>query len=429
MSETSIRQLKNFEGREVLLRGWVYQFRSSGKISFLALRDGTGDCQCVFTEGTASSEALESFSELSLETTVEVRGQVKKWKDSFELQGRDLKILFSAAPWPLGKKSHGVDFLMSRRHLWLRSKKQRAIMSVRNELIQNIHRFFQKEGFLHIDAPVLAAHACEGTSSLFSVNFFDQDSVYLSQSGQMYMEAAAAAYGKVYCFGPTFRAEKSSTPPSSSGVLDDGAGNRLLQSGRGYGSDGTAYGVCGSKHSSDKGGGAKGFGKKPGFPQGDPRPFSPVFPTGRPVRFFRKTTGTFSPEGISEGVRKPGSALNIKKPVFIHHYPKNIKAFYMKEDEKDPSLSLSFDLLATDGYGELIGGGQREDSLEKLERGIREHNLKLSDFDWLFGSAPFREFSSLRFRVGPGAFDGLGLRTGACEGNHPLSQSLWPILF
>ena len=399
MTKTFINQLKRFEGQEVLLKGWVYQFRSSGKISFLALRDGSGDCQCVFTEGVADSNALEAFSELSLETVVEVRGRVKKWKDSFELQGRDLKILFSAAPWPLGKKSHGVDFLMSRRHLWLRSKKQRAIMRVRNELIQNIHRFFQKEGFLHIDAPVLAAHACEGTSSLFSVNFFDQDPAFLSQSGQMYMEAAAAAYGKVYCFGPTFRAEKSSTRRHllEFWMIEPEIAFCNLEEMMEVTEQFVEYVVQNTIQKREME--LKVLERNLDFLKETLAPF-PRLSYEEACKILQKNNKDFKLGGDFGGGEETLISSQYKKPVFIHHYPKNIKAFYMKEDENNPSLSLSFDLLAADGYGELIGGGQREDSLEKLERGICEHSLKKSDFEWYLDLRRFGSFVHSGFGLG-----------------------------
>ena len=208
--KTQIRLLSQFEGKTVELKGWIYQFRSSGKISFLVLRDGSGSCQCVFVKDQCDKETYSELSKLTLETSVTIKGTVKKWKEGMEIQGESLKIIHQALPYPLGKKSHGPDFLLSHRHLWLRSKKQQALMRIRNRLITNIHGFFEKEGFLRIDAPLLTPTSCEGTSSLFAVDFFGSP-VYLSQSGQLYMEAAAAAYGNVYCFGPTFRAEKSST--------------------------------------------------------------------------------------------------------------------------------------------------------------------------------------------------------------------------
>ena len=397
--KTSINKLGDFEGREVVLRGWVHQFRSSGKISFLVLRDGSGDCQCVFTEGMADPDALKEFSNLSLETSVEVRGQVKKWKDSFELQGRDLKILFPAAPWPLGKKSHGVDFLMSHRHLWLRSKRQRAIMSVRNELIQNIHKFFQKEGFLHIDAPVLAAHACEGTSSLFSVNFFDQDPVYLSQSGQMYMEAAAAAYGKVYCFGPTFRAEKSSTRRHllEFWMIEPEIAFCNLEEMMEVTEQFVEYVV--QKTLQAKQEELKVLERNLDLLNETRAPF-PRLSYQAACETIKKNNKDFQPGGDFGGGEETFISSQHKKPVFVHHYPKNIKAFYMKEDEDNPDLSLSFDLLATEGYGELIGGGQREDSLERLEQGIREHNLKKSDFEWYLDLRRFGSFAHSGFGLG-----------------------------
>ena len=396
----SIKNLRDHEGKEVKLKGWVHTFRSSGKISFLVLRDGTGFCQCVFSKENSDPKSFDLFAELNLETSVEVTGKVKKWKDQFEIEGKTLQIIFkSLSLYPLGKKSHGVDFLVSNRHLWLRSRKQKAIMVLRNALIQNVHKFFQKEGFLHVDAPLLTPTSCEGTSSLFEVDFFDEKKVFLSQSGQLYMEAAAAAYGKVYSFGPTFRAEKSSTrrhllefwmiePEMAFHTYEDAmeVSEHFLEE---------VIQNTITSHELE----FKALERdieplkniKAPFPRLSYQEACDLLIKENPSFKAGKDLGAGDETLISS---------QFKKPVFIHHYPKEIKAFYMKEDPNNPQASLSFDLLATESYGEVIGGGQREDSLEKLLQGIKSHGLKEEDFDWYLDLRRFGNFPHSGFGLG-----------------------------
>ena len=371
--------------------------RSSGKISFLVLRDGTGFCQCVFSAPVANEESLNLFSELNLETSVEIQGKVKKWKGDYEIEGETLKIISkSVSSYPLGKKSHGVDFLVSHRHLWLRSKKQKAIMSIRNALIQNIHSFFQKEDFLQIDAPLLTPNSCEGTSALFHVDFFNEKTIFLSQSGQLYMEAAAAAYGKVYCFGPTFRAEKSSTRRH---LLEFW----MIEPEMAFHNYEEAMEVCErflgdviQKTISDQKENLNVLERDMKYLEKIKAPF-PKISYQEACEILKKENPNFV-EGEDLGAGdETFIGSQFEKPVFIHHYPKNIKAFYMKEDPQNPKASLSFDLLATEGYGEIVGGGQRETSLDKLLKEIPLHGLKKEDFDWYldlrrYGNQPHSGF-------------------------------------
>ncbi len=208
-----ISDLKDHVGKTVELKGWVYNHRSSGKIKFLLLRDGTGICQCVYFRGECNEQSFEEFEKLSQETSVKVTGVVREEKRSpggFEISARELEIIGGSVEYPISPKDHGPDFLMNNRHLWIRSKKQHAVLRVRAEIIAAIRDFFDGRGFTLTDAPIFTPSACEGTSTLFETQYFDEKA-YLSQSGQLYMEATAAAFGKVYCFGPTFRAEKSKT--------------------------------------------------------------------------------------------------------------------------------------------------------------------------------------------------------------------------
>ena len=391
-----IKHLNQFEGLDVCLKGWVCHFRSSGKIAFLVLRDGSGECQCVFSVNKSEAESLRLFSHLSLESSVQVWGQVKKWKDTYEIEAHKLKIISSSKEYPIAKKSHGVDFLLNRRHLWLRSKKQRAILSIRSELVKNIHDFFQKEGFIHLSAPILMPTASEGTSSLFSVKFFEESQVFLSQSGQLHMEAGAAAFGKVYCFGPTFRAEKSSTrrhllefwmvePEMAFYSLEEAMclAERFVE----FVVQNTIQNC--PKH-------FEVLGRKTEKLEKVKTPFFRLS-YKEASEILKQKESDFS-YGKDLGAREE-SVLSEKfeKPVFIHHYPKNIKSFYMKEDPKDPSLSLSFDLLATEAYGELIGGSQREDNIEVLMKNIKSQGLEKKHFEWYldlrrYGNCPHSGF-------------------------------------
>ncbi|MBX9766839.1 MAG: asparagine--tRNA ligase, partial [Bdellovibrionales bacterium] len=210
----TIADLKDVVGQKVTLRGWVYNTRSSGKVKFLLLRDGTGFCQCVFFKGGCSEESFNDFEKLTQESTVSITGTVKAEPRSpggYEMAAESFEIYSLCTDYPITPKEHGTDFLMSNRHLWLRSKRQHAIMRIRHEIVKSIRDFFDGRGFTLMDAPIFTPNACEGTSTLFETKYFDEEKAFLSQSGQLYAEAGAAAFGKTYCFGPTFRAEKSKT--------------------------------------------------------------------------------------------------------------------------------------------------------------------------------------------------------------------------
>ncbi len=399
MDNVFIKSLPLFEGKDVCLRGWVCQFRSSGKISFLALRDGTGECQCVFSETASEPESLRLFSQVSLESSVQIWGQVKKWKDSFELIARKMAILSPSENYPIAKKSHGVDFLLKYRHLWLRSKKQRAILSIRNEIIKSIHSFFQKEGFIQLSAPILMPTASEGASSLFPVDFFGEDQIFLSQSGQLHMEAGAAAFGKVYCFGPAFRAEKSSTRKhllefwmvepemafcsyQEAMALAENLVEHVIQN--------VIQAGPASFHI---------LGRDISVLEKIKAPF-PRLSYKEAEGILRKKNPDFRPGKDLGGTDESLLSEEFDQPVFIHHYPKNIKAFYMKEDPEDSSLSLSFDLLAAEGYGELIGGSQREDDEDILIKNIKSHGLEEKHFKWYLDLRRYGSFPHSGFGLG-----------------------------
>ena len=395
-----IKDLHQFEGKAVQLKGWACQFRSSGKISFLVLRDGTGYCQCVFAEGRSKKEAIARFSELSLEASAQVEGQVKKWRGGFEIEAESLQIIAqSQPPYPLGKKSHGPDFLLSRRHLWLRSKRQAAVMRIRSGLIRHIRGFFHKEGFLPVDAPLLTFSSCEGTSSLFSVDFFDHGPAYLSQSGQLHMEAAAAAYGKVYCFGPTFRAEKSSTRRHllEFWMIEPEMAFQNLEEAMETAENFIEYAVQKTLESEKDS--FKALERDTGPLEKIKAPF-PRLSYGEAAEILQKESPGFQKGKDFGGGDETVISSRFERPVFVHRYPREIKAFYMKTDPKDKGLSLSFDLLATEGYGEIIGGGQREDSLEALEAKIKEHGLDQKRFEWYLDLRRFGSFPHSGFGLG-----------------------------
>lgn len=396
-----IDELKNFVGKTVELKGWVYNARSSKKVKFLLLRDGTGICQCVFFGGECEDKSFEAFETLTQEACVKVTGIVKEEPRSpggYELSARSFELLSTSVDYPITPKEHGPDFLLNNRHLWLRSKKQHAVMRVRSEIISAIRDFFNNRGFINTDAPIFTPNACEGTSTLFQTQYFD-DKAYLSQSGQLYMEATAAAFGKVYCFGPTFRAEKSKTrrhliefwmvePEVAFNDLNDNM--ELAEQFVEYIVQRTI------KNRKDE---LATLERDISKLEVIKAPF-PKIHYKEAAQIIKKENPDFI---IGDDFGAPDETIISSKydrPVFVHHYPSAVKAFYMKRDEAEPEYSLSCDLLATEGYGEMIGGGQREESIALLEERIKEHNLKLEDFSWYLDIRRFGSFPHSGFGLG-----------------------------
>lgn len=401
MQKTYVADLKDHVGKTVTLMGWTYNFRSSGKVKFLLLRDGTGICQCVFFKGECEDSALDAFTNVSQECTVKITGVVKEEKRSpggYELSGRTLEVLSPSVDYPISPKEHGTDFLMNHRHLWLRSKRQHAIMRIRSELISSIRDFFDTRGFTLLDAPIFTPNACEGTSTLFETQYFDSKA-YLSQSGQLYMEAGAAALGKVYCFGPTFRAEKSKTrrhliefwmvePEVAFNDLYDNMElaeqfveyivQRVLKN--------RPEELAALERNTDSLAKVKG-------------PF-PRIHYSEAAEIIKKENPNFVIGDDFGGTDETIVSSKFDRPLFVHHYPAAIKAFYMKEDPEDSKSSLSCDLLATEGYGEIIGGGQREDDLNRLLTKIKEHELNESDFAWYLDLRKYGSFTHSGFGLG-----------------------------
>lgn len=396
-----IADLKDHVGKTVELKGWVYNHRSSGKIKFLLLRDGTGLCQCVFVKNEASEEALEAFTGLSQEATVKVTGIVREEKRSpggYELTGLNLEILSKTENYPITPKEHGPDFLLNHRHLWLRSKRQHAVIRVRAEIVSAIRDFFDGRGFTLTDAPIFTPSACEGTTTLFETKYFD-DKAYLSQSGQLYMEATAAAFGKVYCFGPTFRAEKSKTRRHliEFWMVEPEVAFNDLYDNMELAEQFVEYVV--QRVIKNKAEELKTLERDVSPLEKVKGPFPRVH-YDEAAQMIKKENPDFI---IGDDFGAPDETIisaHFDRPVFVHHYPAAIKAFYMKQDPKDPEKSMSCDLIAPEGFGEIIGGGQREDNLDLLLKKIAEHKLDPKDFEWFLDLRRYGSFPHSGFGLG-----------------------------
>lgn len=396
---TSVNMVGSYEDRLVRLKGWLYNKRSSGKIIFIILRDGTGLIQCVASVNDVGQEAFDKLDKLNQESSLVVEGIVRR--DSRAPGGYELGIthydIVSEAldDYPITLKEHGVEFLLDHRHLWIRTPRQRSILAIRAQIIRSCRQFLDNEGFVNVDAPILTPSACEGTTTLFSTDYFGEKA-YLSQSGQLYNEAAIGAFGKVYCFGPAFRAEKSKTrrhliefwmvEPEAAFVtfeemllleeqmityvtkqVLDNCENELAEIGR------------------------------------DPEKIACVEPPF-PRLTYTEAVNLLTRKGmdISWGddfgaADETTIANEFSKPVFVTHYPTKIKAFYMQPSPDDPETVLGADLLAPEGYGEIIGGGERIHDYDLLLQRIKEHGLPVEDYEWYldlrkYGSTPHSGF-------------------------------------
>lgn len=396
-----ISDLKNLIGKDVTLKGWVYNTRSSGKIKFLQFRDGTNFCQVVFVKGEAEESAIEDFEKLTQESAIEVSGTVRADHRSpigVELTGKKMKIISICNDFPITPKEHGPDFLLNNRHLWLRSKRQHAIMRVRGEVVSAVRDFFDGRGFTLMDAPIFTPNACEGTSTLFQTQYFDEKA-YLSQSGQLYMEACAAALGKVYCFGPTFRAEKSKTRRHliEFWMVEPEVAFNDLYDNMELAEQFVEYIVQRVlKNRPDE---MKTLERNTDGLAKVLAPF-PRIHYKEAAEVIKKENPDFVIGDDFGGTDETIISSKFDKPLFVHHYPSAIKAFYMKEDPSEKGSSMSCDLLATEGYGEIIGGGQREDNLDTLMSKIKEHDLKESDFQWYSDLRRYGTFPHAGFGLG-----------------------------
>ncbi len=398
MSRIYVEDIGNWVGKEVTISGWLYNMRSSGKLHFLVVRDGTGSVQCVVSKADASEETFELCGKLTQESAVIVTGIVREDPRSpigYEIGVKEVELVHQAIDYPITPKDHGVAFLMDHRHLWLRSSRQHAILRVRAELIRAIREYFDSRGFLLLDAPIFTPAACEGTTNLFETEYFDTKA-YLTQSGQLYMEAGAMAFGKVYCFGPTFRAEKSKTRRhlTEFWMVEPEAAYFDLNDDMDLAEDFVATIV------------ARVLDRRRKELQVLERDLTKLEQAKKPFPriSYDEALEILRGKGVQVkwgddlgGDEETVLSETFDRPVLIHRYPRECKAFYMKADPQNPSVALCVDMLAPEGHGEIIGGGQREDNLEVLEERIRQHNLPREAFSWYldlrkYGSVPHAGF-------------------------------------
>lgn len=403
--QTYINELSAHVGQEVTLKGWLYNLRSSGKILFPQLRDGTGLVQGVVLKSAVPLELFEALKALGQESALAVRGTVRadeRAPGGFELDIVDAEILQEVHDYPITPKEHGTEFLMDHRHLWLRSRRQHAVLKVRHTVVQAVRNFLDNDGFTLCDSPIFTPAACEGTTTLFEVDYFEGEKAYLTQSGQLYNEATAAAFGKAYCFGPTFRAEKSKTrrhltefwmvePEMAYATLDDtmALAERML-----------AY--IATRVLEDRTEELKVLERDrtkleaivPPFPRVHYDDAVKILHEGHAKGVLQEK---FEWGGDFGAPDETYISSQFNQPVMVHHYPAAVKAFYMARDPERSELALGVDVLAPEGYGEVIGGGERATSLEFLEEQITQHELPMEAFQWYldlrrYGSVPHAGF-------------------------------------
>ncbi|MCA1562584.1 MAG: asparagine--tRNA ligase [Acidobacteria bacterium] len=394
-----IEDIARVEGQAVTLRGWLHNRRSSGKIHFLTVRDGTGFIQCVMSKQAVGDDAFTQADHLSQESAIVVHGTVRKdtrAPGGYEIDVTSLDMVADSQNYPITPKEHGVDYLMDRRHLWIRSARQQAILRVRHEVINAVRDFFNERGFVLADTPIFTPAACEGTTTLFPVQYFEDETAYLTQSGQLYNEANAMALGRVYCFGPTFRAEKSKTrrhltefwmvePEMAYATLDDvielaeglvvSVVQRVLERRR---PELTTLERDVTKLERVQ------------------APF-PRISYDDAVKHLKEKGLPFEWGGDFGAPDETALSELFERPICVHRYPSAVKAFYMKPDPQRPDVALCVDVLAPEGYGEIIGGGQRIDDYDLLLQRIKNHGLPQEAFEWYldlrrFGSVPHGGF-------------------------------------
>lgn len=395
-----IKDFPNHVDEVVKIQGWMFNKRGSGKIYFLEIRDGSGVAQGVVFKPAVGEEIFKKAEELTMESSVKVIGKVTKHpklENTYELQVSDIEIVqLVKENYPIAKKGHGIDFLLENRHLWLRSRKQRAIQFVRNTVINAVYEYLNENNFIKIDSPILTPNACEGTTELFEMDYFDVGKAYLSQSGQLYIEAAIFSVGRCFDFGPVFRAEKSKTRRhlTEFWMMDAEAAfvehdeNMDIQ-------EGLITHIV--KRVLEKNLAELAILER------DIEPLKKIIPP-----FIRRTHAD-----VIKELREMGSDIKdnqdlgaddetmltkkYDKPIFVEKYPAEVKAFYMKRDPQNPKVALCADLLAPEGYGEIIGGSQREDNYDTLLARINEHKLPVDAFKWYldlrkYGSVPHSGF-------------------------------------
>ncbi len=470
MGHVYVSDLSNHISETVTLKGWVYNKRESRSLSFIELRDGTGLVQCVVSEDTVPAESWEAARSVTQETSLEIEGTVAaddRQVGGVEVQVTEVRIIGASEEYPISPKAHGVDFLMNNRHLWLRSRRQWAIMRIRNQVIMSIHNLFQEQGFVQMDAPILTGNAVEGTSTLFEMDYFD-DKAYLTQSGQLYGEAMAMAMGKIYTFGPTFRAEKSKTRRhltefwmiepemafydldmnmelaedlivriaadvlkncrveldflerniaplervtkpfpriSYSEAVDILRSPKTAEMFDAKDAD-LRQEEADLKTEIDTNKSRYGQAKKGEKRRIDAREIeimgrlAEIEEELRNLPGWRESATTFEWGGDFGGSDETVLTWHFDKPIIVHRFPADIKAFYMKRDENDDRLALGIDVLAPEGYGEIVGGGERATDLEFLKRQVKAHNLPEEVFQWYFDLRRFGSVPHSGFGIG-----------------------------
>ncbi len=398
MTTIYIEEIARYVGQDVTIRGWLRNRRASGKVQFLIVRDGTGDLQAVISKGVLGEEQFAQLAKLTQESSLILAGRVRsdaRAHGGFELEVSRIELVQIAEPFPVQPKEHGVGFLMEHRHLWLRSSRQHAVLRIRHEIIRACRNFFDERGFILLDAPIFTPNACEGTTTLFQTDYFGERA-YLTQSGQLYSEATAAAFGKVYCFGPTFRAEKSKTrrhlmefwmvePEVAFAELPE-----MMELAEAFLSYvvGRVLEARRTELATLERDVSKLERVKPPFPR---------ITYEEAIAILQKKGNPIQPGDDFGGDEETMLSNEFDRPVIVHRYPSSIKAFYMQNDPERPELALCMDVLAPEGYGEIIGGGQRIHEIEKLMARIQEHKLPEEEFRWYldlrrYGSVPHSGF-------------------------------------
>jgi asparaginyl-tRNA synthetase len=399
MTVAYIEDIARHDGQAVRLRGWLHNRRSSGKIHFLTLRDGSGFIQCVMSKQAVGDEMFTRADHLTQESALMIEGTVRadaRAPGGYEVDVSSLDVVSEAKEYPITPKEHGVEFLMDRRHLWIRSPRQQAILRVRHEVINAVREFFNSRGFILADPPIFTPAACEGTTTLFPVQYFEDNTAYLTQSGQLYNEANAMALGRVYAFGPTFRAEKSKTrrhltefwmvePEMAYATLED-----VIEL-----AEALVVYVVGRALEQRK--------RELQVLERDTSKLEKVVPPFPRISYdeaaelLQKKGLPFTWGGDFGAPDETALSEEFDRPICVHRYPSAVKAFYMKPDPQRPEVALGVDVLAPEGYGEIIGGGERISDYDLLLQRIKEHNLPQEAFEWYldlrrFGSVPHGGF-------------------------------------
>jgi asparaginyl-tRNA synthetase len=398
----TIEEAGKHVGETVSIPGWLYNLRRSGKIVFPQLRDGTGVLQCVAVKSNLPEETFEALKNLTQESSLIVTGKIRaepRAPGGYEMDVEQAQILQRVPEedaYPITPKEHGTDFLMDHRHLWIRSRRQHAILRVRAEVIRSIHDYFDSQGFVLVDTPIFTPAACEGTTTLFEVNYFDDEKVYLTQSGQLYNEATAMAFGKTYCFGPTFRAEKSKTrrhltefwmvePEMAYADLDDvkRVAEELIV-------------FCVGRVLENRRSELKELERDVSKLESIQGPF-PRISYDEAVKRLQAKGSEIQWGGDFGNADETLLTEDLDRPVMVDRFPAQIKAFYFETDQERPELALGVDVIAPEGYGEIIGGGQRAHNHEVLLKRLAEHNLPKEAFDWYldlrkYGAVPHAGF-------------------------------------